>query len=721
MSLFGALSSGVSGLTAQSSALGAISDNITNVNTVGYKSTLVNFQTLVTKQTSSTLFSPGGVQSRPRQDTGVQGLLQASTSQTDLSISGQGFFVVNEAAKPGDDDQFLVTRSGQFFQDNEGFLRNTAGFYLQAFNTDASGKIISADTTKNPVANENVISADFLSTVNLSRVGGTASSTNQIDIGVNLPSNDIAGATHKTDVQFFDSLGNANQMSILYTKTNFENQWSFTIDPPLGTSVLTIKDRTVPTAKDFASAGQLQFNLVNSAGNTRRPADGTTVIIDSITYRFDTTGVAVDTATVKQVDVSTNATAAQDVASLVAKVIEADTDYNLTSNRIVVSPASATTVLFRDDGTGSIVVDPTGLLDTTGSRVTKQKRLFTVKRPDDDYLNTRQFTFNTTQPANADTLIINGITYTFDDTGGEPAGDGDTVVRTADGNTAAGISAMLTDLEAAIEANDPSFAVGGTRVSIEVRNSTSEPPSTDNNTLILTTLPEATNGSYDVVFSAAFANTVTSPDGLQTYTGAGVVTTAVTTKNAIIFNSDGLPREINVDKLEIIDFANGAANMDDDPSNSKRIKLNVGSVGIADGFTQFGESFTPVFISQNGSRFGTFAGVTINTDGLVTALFDNGETRPIFKIPVATFVNTNGLESRTGNVWNSTQGSGDPTLRTADTGPAGQTVQAALEASTVDIGEEFTKMIVVQRAFSAAAKIITTADEMLEELLRVKR
>ena len=98
MSLFGALSSGVSGLTSQSSAMGAISDNITNVSTVGYKNTRVNFQSLVTKQTSATFYSAGGVQSKPRQDTGVQGLLQASTSQTDLALSGNGFFVVNEAS-----------------------------------------------------------------------------------------------------------------------------------------------------------------------------------------------------------------------------------------------------------------------------------------------------------------------------------------------------------------------------------------------------------------------------------------------------------------------------------------------------------------------------------------------------------------------------------------------------------------------------------------------
>ncbi|MBL4747411.1 MAG: hypothetical protein JKY17_01025, partial [Magnetovibrio sp.] len=60
MSLYGALFSGVSGLTAQSSAMSAISDNITNVSTIGYKGTTVNFQTLVTKQTSSTFYSAGG-------------------------------------------------------------------------------------------------------------------------------------------------------------------------------------------------------------------------------------------------------------------------------------------------------------------------------------------------------------------------------------------------------------------------------------------------------------------------------------------------------------------------------------------------------------------------------------------------------------------------------------------------------------------------------------
>jgi flagellar hook protein FlgE len=709
MSLFGALASGVSGLTAQSSAMGAISDNITNVSTIGYKNTRVDFQTLVTKQTSSTLFSAGGVQSKPRQDTGVQGLLQASSSSTDISISGGGYFVVNEASVPTLSNQFLYSRAGSFFQDNNGYLRNTAGFYLQAWPTDASGNVIPANSAFT-IANQNIVSTDYLSTVNLSRVGGTASATSQISIGANLPANAAAGTSHRTDVQFFDSLGNAANLSFAYTRAQTENQWDMSVDPPSGAAVLTLEDATLPTALTYASTGQLEFNIADAAGTgIRRPADGATVIIEGITYAFNTTGAApADTATVKQVDVQTNTTIAQDVASLVAAVIASDSDFDTTNNRIAVSANSTTTILFKDDGTRAITVDPTGLLDSTGTSVTTQTNAMTIKKPAIAYRDYAQFTFAGV-PANGDTMTINGVIYTFD--AAEVANDNDLNIRIDS------VANMLADLEGAIETNDPSFAVGGTQVRTRQDNDASEPtPSGVANTLVLSSLA---SGSFDVVFSGGFTNVPTEPDATATYTAGG--TFALTTTNAITFNSDGLPSAFAVADIEILDFANGASNMDDNPSAANKIALNLGTVAKADGFTQFGAAFTPVFINQNGSRFGTFAGVTIGTSGLVTALFDNGETRPIFQIPIATFTNVNQLESRTGNTWNATQASGDVTLRVADNGSAGQVVQGALEASTVDIGEEFTKMIVVQRAFSAAAQIITTADDMLSELLRVKR
>jgi len=709
MSLFGALTSGVSGLTSQSSAMSAISDNITNVSTVGYKNTRVSFQTLVTKQTSSTLYSAGGVQSKPRSDTGVQGLLQASSSTTDFSISGSGFFVVNEVSQPGIDNQFLYTRSGSFFQDKDGFLRNTSGYYLQGWPTDAAGTVIPANKNLT-IANQNIVSTDYLGTINLNRVGGTASSTNTIGIGANLPSNDPTGTTRKTDVQFFDSLGNANTMSVIYTQAARANQWSVNVDPPSGTSVLTIEDSTPLSPKVYQSVGQLEFNVLNAAGDaSRRPADGATVIIDGTTYEFDSGGGVSGTNTA--VDISATTTLAQDVAALVAQVKATDNDFAnygdttpaTENNRISVSAGSSTTILFTDEGTGAITIDPTGLLDTSGTRVSAQDTSITVKKQDLSYTDAVQFKF-TAVPANGETIIINGTSYSFQSGVAADTTGADTVISTAAGT----IAAMLTDLEDAIEGQDPSFSSQGATVDLRKAGA-----SATNDVLQLRSL---SGGSYDVNFSG-LGTALLEADG----TAFASTTQAVDTASAITFSSDGLPQAINVASLEILNFDNGAANMDNDPSNAKQIALDFGTVGEANGMTQFGSSFTPVFINQNGSRFGTFAGVTLGSDGLMTALFDNGETRPIYRLPMATFVNTNGLEGRSGNTYNASESSGDVTLRVADNGPAGQTVQGALEASTVDIGEEFTNMIVVQRAYSASAKIISTVDTMLEELIRIKR
>ncbi len=707
MTLFGALTSGVSGLTAQSSAIGAISDNITNVNTIGYKGTQVDFQTLVTVQTSGTFYSAGGVQSKPRQDTGVQGLLQSSTSQTDIAISGSGFFVVNEASAPTLSNEFLFSRAGSFFQDDEGFLRNTAGYYLQAWPTSADGTVTTNNTALT-IPNQNVISTDFLATVNLNRVGGTATATSTIGIGANLPSTDDSGTTHKTDVQFFDTLGNANTTSLTYTKGNSNNQWDVAITPPSGVNVVTLYSDTAG-ASVYESRGQLEFTGI--------PANDATMTITqngaTITYQFDTAGGAADTATVKQVDISAaNITVAQAVDALVTKIKEADTNFanygGFTNNRIQVNPGQSTGIYFTEDGSGPIAINPTGLLTSTGARATVQESSYTVSKTAAANRDLHQFTFPGL-PANGDTLVINGTSYSFQT--GEAAGNNDTVI-----STATTVSAMLTDLEAAMEANDASFATGASTIRTRVNASQAEPPSVLADTLVIDTI---STGTFDLTFGAGFTNIATEPDGTAAYVANTAF--AVNKTQAINFDSDGLPSTFGIAEMEILGFANGAANMDDDASNSARITLDLGRVGEANGFTQFGAEFTPGFITQNGSQFGTLAGVTIDESGLMTALFDNGETRPIFKIPLATFVNVNGLNSRTGNVWNQTQSSGDNTLREANNGSAGSVNQATLESSTVDIGQEFTKMIVVQRAFSAATKIISTADEMLEELVRIKR
>ena len=133
MSLFGALKTGVSGLNAQSSAMSIISDNIANVNTIGYKSNSASFSTLVTKQTSTTRYSAGGVQCRTRAGVDIQGLLSSTTYSTDLGISGSGFFVTTQTSQPGTEDLWSYTRVGNFSVDQDGYLRNDNGYFLQAW------------------------------------------------------------------------------------------------------------------------------------------------------------------------------------------------------------------------------------------------------------------------------------------------------------------------------------------------------------------------------------------------------------------------------------------------------------------------------------------------------------------------------------------------------------------------------------------------------------
>src|SRR5258708_37393586 len=98
-SIYGALFAGVSGLFTNGNSMATISDNIANVNTIGYKGTQTRFSTLVTNGQSTTTYSPGGVQGNPFQQIDKQGLIQASTSATDLALTGQGFFVVT--TQPG--------------------------------------------------------------------------------------------------------------------------------------------------------------------------------------------------------------------------------------------------------------------------------------------------------------------------------------------------------------------------------------------------------------------------------------------------------------------------------------------------------------------------------------------------------------------------------------------------------------------------------------------
>ena len=124
---------------------------------------------------------------------------------------------------------------------------------------------------------------------------------------------------------------------------------------------------------------------------------------------------------------------------------------------------------------------------------------------------------------------------------------------------------------------------------------------------------------------------------------------------------------------------------------------------------------------QNGNKAGTLLSTTMGADGTLTGTFSNGTTIPLAKLAVATFANPAGLERSGSSTLRQSINSGAAQLTGAGEGKAGDIVAGALEMSNVDLSQEFTNLIVAQRGFQANARIITTSDEILQELTQLKR
>lgn len=458
MSINSAMLAGASGMRANSSALAAISDNIANVNTVGYKRLRNDFTSLLNSQTHQTTYNAGGVMSRSSPLMNEQGSAVASSVSTHLAVSGDGFFVVRGRSDDATSrDPYFYTRAGQFTPDSDGYLQNTAGYYLQGWPVDSTGAV-----TANPT------DLNALEPVRVSGIAGGAEATGRLSLSANLQSSqELSQAVVDGTYDAADSNNNMASGAV---------------------------------APDF----QVPIQVYDSQGG-----------LHTLTMSF-----------------------------LKAGPNQWYTEVHMTAGDI--DPGGGTLV----DGqlaTGMLAFTPFGQLDAANS------------------------------------TLPNSITIGVAGTGAGP-----------EWNASLGLAAQTI-----------TFDMGG---------------------------PGA-------------------PGGLTNYDSPSVLGTS---------QVDGTP-------------------------------------------------------------FGSLASVDVDDDGYVTAIFTNGLTRRIYQIPLATFGNANGLIPEQGGVYRLGPGAGALSMRGAGVGGAGDIKARALEASTVDLAEEFSNLIMTQRAYSASSKIITTADEMLDELIRLKR
>jgi flagellar hook protein FlgE len=252
VSLYSALYAGVSGLSAEAAAMAGVADNITNINTIGYKGVDTQFKTMVTDGRTRTTYSAGGVQAAPRSLISQQGLINASSSATDLAIDGDGLFVTRDGSNPNSAVSF--TRAGSFTADKEGYLRNTGGFYLQGWKIDNAGNYT------------NTGNLSELQPVRLSDLTGTAAPTSKLQARINLQSSTepYTGTYNAGDMargtvtpQFtkpftvYDAQGDSHQISMGFVKRG-PNEW---------VAEITATPKSDVTAPDgLLASGTVRFN-----------------------------------------------------------------------------------------------------------------------------------------------------------------------------------------------------------------------------------------------------------------------------------------------------------------------------------------------------------------------------------------------------------------------------------------------------------------------------
>lgn len=254
MSLYGMMRTGVSGMQGQASKLSTIADNIANSNTTGYKRFSVEFSTLVVNSGGGS-YNSGGIVTSVRQAVSQDGVLQYTSSTTDLAIDGDGFFIVQDA-----EGNSFLTRAGSFVPDDEGRLINSAGFYLSGYSYEngTPSVVVNGFNGLEPV----VITSNEITATPSTEGSFDSNLPNAADaVTGTLPSANAAASeyTEKSSMVVYDNLGGEVILDVYYTKTA-ANTWEV--------AVYNQADATPGTSFPYGGSGLLTSSTLNFDGTS---------------------------------------------------------------------------------------------------------------------------------------------------------------------------------------------------------------------------------------------------------------------------------------------------------------------------------------------------------------------------------------------------------------------------------------------------------------------
>jgi len=679
--MFKSLYSGVSGLGANLTNLDVIGNNIANSNTVGFKSGRVTFNEMLT-QTIKSASRPvaGGLGGTNPQQVGLgtqvgsidtnfnQGNFQTTGKSTDLAIQGAGFFILNNG------ESNVYTRAGIFGLDSENTLVNpSTGMRVQGVMANDEGILPSGPMTDIVIDPSLVVPASPSSTVSL--------------MG-NLDSNSDAKATIMESPAFLAAASGSDLL------TEMSGETSGLMNLRIG-NVISINGHeagvaTELTEETFTVVADSNYDDLVSWLNSTMTNEGR-----NVTFNIGTDGDLVMT---------------NNDADIEAFALNVPSNSNFNTNFSF--PDTVGTGETASSGQSRAYAESTDLLS-------------------DLYSSTGEalgIDFSAATP----TLVIGG------DVGGETVTDSNVEVSATSTlgdlmqeiQFALGISSnpvVLNEMGQMTVTGEvgTDSAIGEISISeLGVDNSTLEDAfdyaetqeAVDQSTYSMsTTVYDSLGGEHTVSF--LFEKNAGMNEWTWTANTEGEETITSGNTGTISFDEEGAVTNFSYD--------DGSTGFTFDPNASTQgaasvtLTIDYGEIGGLTGLTQFEGSGNLQSIAD-GFGTGTLVDFNIDQSGIITGVFSNDTMRSIAQIGMATFSNADGLTREANNTYRRSGNSGQAVESFA--GSNGVTlVPGALETSNVDLAKEFTNLVVAQRAFQANSRVITTADQVMQELVNLVR
>ena len=684
------LYTGVSGLTNHQTRMDVLSNNIANVNTIGFKASRTVFQDSLS-QTMQGATAPrdnvGGVNAR-QIGLGVRvgsiDILFTKTSfqntnvNTDLAINNDGFFIVNNGA------QSYYTRAGNFSFDAEGNLVTNEGLHVMGW---AANKVTGAINTAAPIE---ALKIPITSTME-------PKITTTVSFSGNLMADTELGGAKSSTQDIYDAEGYAHRLSTMFTKIG-DNTWL------AYTNIEGVVKANPPAANEDYINGNVKVVSFDPNGKFQNVQDLTTTLsnLGSLGNFFTSSPFAGD------INLNSNAATADTVTGTISFIDDTGKTHTVT---ITANCTAGETSPGLGDAQWELVFSGEVAPPVTQGSVSNGDDLSSITLSDGTIVNLNNLAQKiniTAAPSNLNTQSTSLLS--------KINASGDFLVSPSPFTANVNLNAngvLGQTAESVILFTDYSGVVHALAVKA------------------VCTKGDTTGSAGDAEWRLDFTeNGQIVGSGSYSATSANTDLPTVTLSDGTAVNLNGLTEKVNVGAAATnlntqAVTSGGNTALSYTPANTVNPMPHTVNVTYTDpqygDITQYAGEFNLGDPYQNGYSSGTLTTKTINAAGVIVGTYSNGQQLNLGQIATCIFNNQQGLERAGSTLFTKSNNSGDPIIGEAGTGGRGTLQAGVLEMANVDLAEEFTNMIVTQRGYQSNSRIITTSDELLQELMNLKR